>query len=273
MSSRLPVPCRYRIDGHWLEAARIEGRDSKLPAIVMLHEGLGSVAHWKDFPSVLAEATGAGVFLYSRYGHGRSDVLQEPRSVSYMHHEAQVVLPEILQKAGIERPVLLGQSDGASIAILYAATFPDSPAGLILEAPHVFVEDITVSSIAQARVFYEETDLPQRLGRYHANVDSLFWGWNNIWLDPRFRDWNIESYLDSVRCPVLVLQGIQDEYGTKKQVEAIQRRIPSASAVMLDNCKHAPHRDRPEATLAAISRFLSCVLPGDAGSGQSGVAL
>ena len=173
------------------------------------------------------------MFLYSRYGHGGSDALQEPRSVSYMHHEAQVVLPEILRKAGIERPLLLGHSDGASIAILYAGTFPESPAGLILEAPHVFVEDITVSSIAQARVLYNETDLPQRLGRYHANVDSLFWGWNNIWLDSSFRNWNIESFLDSIRCPVLVIQGAQDEYGTTQQIDAIQRRIPSASAVSL----------------------------------------
>ncbi len=205
---------------------------------------------------MLAEATGAGVFLYSRYGHGGSDALQEPRSVSYMHHEAKVVLPEILQKAGIEQPLLLGQSDGASIAILYAGTFPESPAGLILEAPHVFVEDITVSSIVQARVLYNETDLPQRLGRYHANADSLFWGWNDIWLDPRFRDWNIESFLDRIRCPVLLLQGAQDEYGTTKQIDAIQRRIPSASAVILENCKHAPHRDRSDATLSAISQFL-----------------
>ena len=222
----------------------------------MLHEGLGSVSHWKDFPRVLAEATGAGVFLYSRYGHGNSDALQEPRSVSYMHHEAQIVLPEILRKAGIERPVLLGQSDGASIAILYAGAFPDSVAGLILEAPHVFVEEITISSIAHARVLYQKTDLPQRLARYHAHVDALFWGWNNIWLDPRFRDWNIEAFLDSIRCPVLVLQGAQDEYGTPSQIEAIQRRIPAASAVLLDNCKHAPHRDRPDATLAAIRQFL-----------------
>jgi pimeloyl-ACP methyl ester carboxylesterase len=265
MTSRLPTPCRYLIDGHWLEAARIEARDPTLPTIVMLHEGLGSVSHWKEFPRILAEATGAGVFLYSRYGHGASDALQEPRSVSYMHHEAQAVLPEILQKAGIERPLLLGHSDGASIAILYAGTslyagaWPESPAGLVLEAPHVFVEDITVTSIEQARVLYRETDLPQRLGRYHANVDSLFWGWNNIWLDPRFRDWNIESYLDSIRCPVLVLQGAQDEYGTTKQIEAIQRRIPSALAIMLDGCKHAPHRDRSDAALSAIRSFLNAL--------------
>ncbi|HUA21626.1 MAG TPA: alpha/beta hydrolase [Bryobacteraceae bacterium] len=222
----------------------------------MLHEGLGSVAHWKDFPLRLAEETGAGVFLYSRYGHGGSDALQEPRPVSYMHHEAQVVLPEILQQAGIERPVLLGHSDGASIAMIYGGTFPDSPAALILEAPHVFVEELTVSSITQAKAIYQETDLPQRLSRYHDHVDSLFWGWNNIWLEPRFRDWNIESFLDSIRCPVLVLQGAQDEYGTSRQIEAIQRRIPASSTIVLENCKHAPHRDRCDATLSAILQFL-----------------
>lgn len=257
----MAITHRYLVDGHWLEAARLEARDATLPAIVLLHEGLGSVAHWKDFPFRLAEQTGAGVFVYSRYGHGGSDGLQEPRSVSYMHHEAQVVLPEILQQAEIERPVLLGHSDGASIAIIHAGTFPDSSAGLILEAPHVFVEDLTVSSIAQARVLYQETDLPQRLGRYHTNVDSLFWGWNNIWLDPGFRTWNIESYLDLICCPVLVLQGAQDEYGTTAQVDAIQHRIPSASAILFDECKHAPHRDRCEGTLAGISQFLQALTP------------
>ena len=242
---------RLFIDGHWLETARIEARRPGRPTIVMLHEGLGSVAHWKDFPSLLAEATGAGVFLYSRYGHGSSDPLEEPRSVSYMHHEAQVVLPELLRKAGIEHPVLLGHSDGASIAIIYAGTFPDSPAALILEAPHVFVEDLSVTAISKI-------DLPQRLARYHANAEALFHAWKNIWLSPAFRAWNIESFLDSIRCPVLVLQGAQDEYGTLKQVEAIQRRIP-ASSVILDNCKHAPHRDQPEATLAAVgSAFQGC---------------
>lgn len=248
---------RYHVDGRWLEAARIEGRDPNLPAIVMLHEGLGSVSHWKDFPLRVAEETGAGVFVYSRYGHGGSDALKEPRSASYMHHEAQVVLPEILRKAGIERPVLLGHSDGASIAILFAGMFPDASAGLILEAPHVFVEDMTLSSIAQARTLYRETDLPQRLGRYHADVDSLFWGWNNIWLDPSFRNWNIESFLNLIRCSVLVVQGAQDEYGTTSQIEAIQRVIPSASAIVFENCKHAPHRDRCEATLSAIGKFFA----------------
>jgi pimeloyl-ACP methyl ester carboxylesterase len=222
----------------------------------MLHEGLGSISHWKDFPYQLAKETGAGVFVYSRYGHGASDALEGPRSVSYMHHEAQVVLPDVLRQAGIRRPILLGHSDGASIAIIYAGTFPESPAGLILEAPHVFVEEISVMSIAQARSAYGESDLAQRLARHHANAESVFWGWNNIWLDPRFRAWNIESFLDPIRCPVLVLQGAQDEYGTLKQVEAIQAKIPSASVVILENCKHAPHRDQRDATLSAIRQFL-----------------
>lgn len=244
------------MDGHWLEASKIEPRRLELPPIVMLHEGLGSVSHWKDFPSQLAEETGAGVFVYSRYGHGTSDVLKELRLVSFMHHEAQVVLPELFQQAGIQYPVLLGHSDGASIAIIYAGTFPDSPVGLILEAPHLFVEDISVASIAEARQAFKQTDLPHRLARHHANVESTFWGWNDIWLDPSFRAWNIESFLDSICCPVQVLQGVQDEYGTIRQVEAIQRRIPSASATILGNCGHAPHRDQRDATLAAIRQFL-----------------
>ena len=259
MSKAATMTDRYLVDGRWLEVSRISARRAGFPTIVMLHEGLGSVAHWKDFPSRLAEETGAEVFVYSRYGHGASDELREARPVSYMHHEAQVVLPEILQKAGIERPLLLGQSDGASIAIIYAGTFPDSPAGLILEAPHVFVEDISVSSIAQAREVFLHTDLPQRLTRYHAHPESMFWGWNNIWLDPSFRDWNIESFLDLIRCPVLLLQGAQDEYGTIKQVESIQARIPWALAVILENCKHAPHQDQSGATLSAIARFLRTI--------------
>jgi pimeloyl-ACP methyl ester carboxylesterase len=257
MSSGRTIAQEYFVDGRRLEAVKIEARDPRLPVVVMLHEGLGSVGHWKDFPCRLAEATGAGVFLFSRYGHGNSDALKGPRSVFYMHHEAQIVLPEILLQAGIERPVLLGHSDGASIAILYAGMFRHSSAGLVLEAPHVFVEDLTVASIEQSRVRYEQTDLRTKLGRYHAHVDSLFRGWNDIWLDPAFRSWNIESSLDLIRCPVLVLQGAEDDYGTSRQVHAIQRKIPGASVMILEDCKHAPHRDRSEATLSAIGRFLA----------------
>jgi pimeloyl-ACP methyl ester carboxylesterase len=247
----------YVVDGKRLEALRIPARLPDRPTIVMLHEGLGSVAHWKDFPGRVAVETGAGVFAYSRYGHGNSDPLGEPRHTSYMHYEAEVVLPAMLQQAAIERPVLLGHSDGASIALIYAGRFPDSPAALILEAPHVFVEDVSLQSVAQAKFAYETTDLRQKLGRYHRHVDSTFWGWGNIWLDPSFRSWNIEPCLDSVRCPVLVIQGEDDEYGTTRQIEAIQAKIPSTEVLLLANCRHAPHRDQPEATLSRIAQFIS----------------
>jgi pimeloyl-ACP methyl ester carboxylesterase len=249
----------FIVDGKRLEAVEIPARLSDKPTIVMLHEGLGSVAHWKDFPERVAAETGAAVFVYSRYGHGNSDPLGEPRPVSYMHHEAEVVLPSLLQQAAIKKPVLLGQSDGASIALIHAGKFPDSPTALILEAPHVFVEDLSVQSIAQAKIAYETTDLPRKLGRYHQNVDSTFWGWNRIWLDPRYRSWNIESYLPSIRCPVLVIQGEDDEYGTTTQIAAIQAKLPSAEVLMLPNCKHAPHRDQPEATLGRIKRFVAAL--------------
>jgi pimeloyl-ACP methyl ester carboxylesterase len=152
----------------------------------MLHEGLGSIALWKDFPQRLASRTGCGVLVYSRYGHGNSDKLMEKRPVEFMHHEGEVVLPALLDKLGIRQPILLGHSDGASISIIFAGKYPDAVRGLILEAPHVFVEDLTVASIEQAKVAYETTDLPKRLDRYHANVGATFWGWNDIWLDPIF---------------------------------------------------------------------------------------
>ena len=246
----------YVVEGKRLEARRIPARASSRPPIVLLHEGLGSVSHWKNFPDRLAAETGSEIFVYSRYGHGRSSPLQEPRLISYMHHEAEVVLPNLLEQASIRKPVLVGQSDGASIAILFAAKFPSSAAALILEAPHVFVENLTVESIAQARTAYQNTDLPQKLSRYHDDADRTFWGWNDIWLTPQFRSWNIESSLDSICCPVLVIQGKDDEYGTPKQLAAIQARIPASSVFLLSDCKHAPHRDQPNLTSQRIVAFL-----------------
>lgn len=245
------------VDGKRLETLSFAPRTPDRSAIVMLHEGLGSVAMWKDFPQRIADRTGCGVFVYSRYGYGASDQLRENRPVEYMHHEAQVVLPLLLQEVGIEHPVLLGHSDGGSIALIYAGTHPDSPRGLILEAPHVFVEDLSVESIAKAKTLYQTTDLPNKLGRYHLDVDATFWGWNDIWLDPRFRSWNIESYLDRIQCPVLVIQGRDDEYGTIRQMEAIQRRIPTAQLRLLPGCGHSPHRDQPEATMDYIEQFMA----------------
>jgi pimeloyl-ACP methyl ester carboxylesterase len=223
----------------------------------MLHEGLGSIALWRDFPNALAKRTGCGVLVYSRYGHGESDRQAEKRQVTFMHHEGEVVLPELLDKVGIARPILLGHSDGGSIALIFAGKYPQRPRGLILEAPHVFVEDLSVASIAEAKGNYETTNLRARLGCYHAHVDATFWAWNDIWLDPRFRAWNIESYLDSIRCPVLCIQGEEDEYGTRAQVDTIVAKVPGAELLMLPNCDHSPHREQQDATLAKMVEFVA----------------
>ena len=243
-----------RLETFWIEPER-----AARPTIIMLHEGLGSVALWKHFPQKLASRTGCGVLVYSRYGSGLSDMLREKRPVDYMHHEGEVVLPELLDKLGIERPVLLGHSDGGSISLIFAGKYPERPRALILEAPHVFVEDLSVSSITQAEVNYRTTNFPQKLGRYHAHVDATFWGWNDIWLDPEFRSWNIEGYLPGIRCPILCIQGEEDEYGTIAQVKAIQARVLATEILMLPNCKHSPHRDQAEATLERMAEFVATV--------------
>jgi pimeloyl-ACP methyl ester carboxylesterase len=243
------------VDGKRLETLSYRS-DGDRHTIVMLHEGLGSVSMWKDFPEQLARATGCGVVAYSRYGHGKSERLREKRLTEFMHHEGTVVLPGLLAGLEIERPILLGHSDGASICVLYAAASPASPRGLVLEAPHVFVEELTVKSIAKIRTVYGTTDLPERLGRYHDHVEEAFWGWNDIWLNPAFRDWNIEECLNSIACPVLVIQGDDDEYGTLAQVEAIKRRVADSQALILPACGHSPHRDQPTATLEAIVQFV-----------------
>jgi pimeloyl-ACP methyl ester carboxylesterase len=243
------------VDGKRLETLSYRGTGD-LPTMVMLHEGLGSVSMWKDFPERLARATRCGVVAYSRYGHGKSEGLREKRLVEFMHHEGTVVLPGLLAHLEIERPILLGHSDGASICIIYAAAAPASPRGLILEAPHVFVEELTIKSIAKIRTVYRSTDLPKRLGRYHDHVEEAFWGWNDIWLEPAFRDWNIEESLNAIACPVLVIQGQDDEYGTLAQIEAIKRRVRNTQSLMLPDCGHAPHRDQPTATLEAMAQFV-----------------
>jgi len=245
------------IDGRRLETLWIPAANTNAPPIVMLHEGLGSIAHWRDFPSRLADRTGCGVLVYSRYGYGNSDRLAEKRPVEYMHREGEVVLPALLEQLGIAKPVLLGHSDGASIAIIFAGKYPEATRALILEAPHVFVEDVSVESIARAKTVYETTDLARKLARYHAHPDETFWGWNDIWLDPQFRSWNIEGCLGKIHCPVLVIQGEDDEYGTTGQVEAIQARVPQAEVLLLPNCGHSPHRDQPGATLERIAKFIA----------------
>ena len=244
------------IDGHRLETAWIAPKRTGAPSVVMLHEGLGSVALWKDFPAQLAAATGSGVLVYSRYGYGASERLQEKREPDYMHHEGRVVLPALLAHFGIARPILFGHSDGASIALVYAGTFPEGPCGLVLAAPHVFVEDISIRSIAAAKHLYETTDLRGRLALYHADPDASFWGWNDIWLDPRFRAWNIEPYLAAIRCPILLIQGENDEYGTRAQLDSIAAQVAATEVLLLPNCRHSPHRDQPAATLARVRDWI-----------------
>ena len=247
------------IDGARLETAWIAPAKPDRPTIVMLHEGLGSIALWKDFPERLAAATGAGTLIYSRYGHGASTLLEGDRPVAYMHHEAEVVLPAMLRHFKIERPILFGHSDGGSIALIYAGFRPDDVAGLILEAPHVFVEDLTVASIARVKELYRSTDLAGKLRRYHHSVDQTFWGWNNIWLDPRFKLWNIEAYLPAIRCPILAIQGWDDEYGTRAQLDTIAAATPATDVVMLAKCGHSPHRDQDAEILERSTAFVERV--------------
>lgn len=242
------------IDGVRLEYARIDGDHAHTP-IVMLHEGLGSLAMWRDFPQRVAEATGATVIAYSRRGYGQSDPLPGPRKVDYMHGEAQDVLPKLLRALDVTRPLLVGHSDGASIAILHAGSGNDV-AGLVLMAPHVFVEDLTVDSIAAIKDVWKKSDMGARLGRYHRDAEHSFWGWNDIWLLPAFKRWNIEAFVPKIAAPMLVIQGIDDEYGTAAQCEAIKAKAKApCELLMLENCKHSPHRDQPERTLKAIARF------------------
>lgn len=246
------------IDGVHLEVLRIAGRSTGAP-LIFLHEGLGSVAMWRDFPARVAASTGAETFVYSRRSYGRSDKLAAPRAVDYMNGEACGVLPRLLERLDVEKPILVGHSDGASIALLYAgAKLPT--AGLVLMAPHVFVEDVTVASIAAARDAYRTTDLPQRLGRYHDDPDGAFWGWNDIWLNPAFRAWNIEACVPKITAPMLLIQGAGDEYGTPAQVETIKRLATAPCDLeLLPNCGHSPQRDQPARTIELIAKFVRTV--------------
>lgn len=230
------------------------------PLVIFLHEGLGSVAMWKDFPEQLCDAGGFRGLMFSRPGYGRSTPRADDElwEVDFMHRQALEVLPAFLAALGIhDTPWLFGHSDGGSIALLYASRFPDRLAGLVVMAPHLFVEDITIANIEIARMTYLETDLPARLGRYHDSADSAFWGWNRIWLHPAFRQWNIEAELDAIGCPVLAIQGVNDEYGTLEQIRGIARRAPQTELLEVDKCGHSPHRDQPGQVIIAATRFIN----------------
>jgi pimeloyl-ACP methyl ester carboxylesterase len=228
------------------------------PVLVFLHEGLGSIRQWRDFPARVAQATGCRALAYDRYGYGQSEILKEKRrDTSFMHDEARQALPELLEKLGIKNPILVGHSDGASIALIHAGA-GHPVRGVIAMAPHVFVEPVCLDSIRKAKETFETTDLPERLGRYHRDVRKTFYGWADVWLDPLFERWDIrEDYLLGIRCPVLAIQGHDDEYGTMEQLAAIARRVAGrCELVKLPGCGHSPFRDQPEKTLAAVASFV-----------------
>ncbi|AWM03848.1 alpha/beta fold hydrolase [Bradyrhizobium amphicarpaeae] len=248
----------------WLAPASADA-----PTIVMLHEGLGSVGLWGDFPEKLQQATGAGIFAYSRAGYGQSSPVKLPRPLDYMQREALDVLPRLLDAIGFRRGLLLGHSDGASIATIYAGAHQDHRLqGLVLLAPHFIVEDISVASIAAIKTAYETTDLKTKLARWHKDVDNAFYGWNGAWLDPKFRDWDISEYLAYIRVPIMVLQGAGDQYGTLRQVEIAQEECYCPVDIkVISDAGHSPHREAPGATLDAIEQFARAALRDDQGLG------
>ena len=240
----------YRMSGPRPDAA---------PTLVLLHEGLGCVGLWGDFPDKLAAAIGAGVFVYSRAGYGQSSPVALPRPLTYMHDEARETLPCLLDVIGFQRGLLIGHSDGASIAAIYAGSHQDHRiGGLVLIAPHFFTEDSGIASIVEARKAYETTDLRARLARWHKDVDNAFKGWNGAWLDPGFRQWDITEQLAYIRVPILIVQGEGDQYGTVKQIEAATRECYCPVEVaLLPGAKHSPQREVPEGTLKAVTEFVA----------------
>jgi pimeloyl-ACP methyl ester carboxylesterase len=249
---------RVNIANHQLEYAWFGPRPDAAPTLVFLHEGLGCVELWKDFPERVRAATGCGVLVFSRAGYGKSDPVTLPRPVTFMHHEALIVLPQVLDAFAVRQAILIGHSDGGSIALIHAGGVGDPRVkALILLAPHVFVEEPGLESIRQIGKEYRHGNLRQRLERYHgANVDCAFNGWNDVWLNPEFRSWNIEEYLPQINVPILLVQGEDDQYGTAAQVKAIATKSASeVHTVMLKDCGHSPHLEQPEATLAAINEF------------------
>ena len=255
------------VDIHWagrpvrVEHAFVGVHDPRAPLMVFLHEGLGSVSMWRDFPQRLCDALECRGLVYSRPGYGQSTPrpADEHWAPDFMHRQAYEVLPALLQALGVDgsqEPVwLFGHSDGGSIALLYAARFAAQLAGLVVLAPHILVEDVSVRSITQTRLSYLQTDLRQRLARHHADPDSAFWGWNDIWLNPAFRDWSIESDIARISCPVLAVQGLDDEYGTMAQMHGIAQRVAQAEVLALSACGHSPHRDQPDTLIAATQEF------------------
>ena len=251
---------RITAGGHALACELIEGAE---PALVFLHEGLGSIKLWRGFPARVARATGRKALIYDRYGYGGSEVLKEARvDVKFMHRGADELV-EVLHAFKIKKPVLIGHSDGASIALIYSGSHEVEK--LVVLAPHVFIEKFNLASIRKIRATFETTDLPQRFAKYHTDPRKTFYLWNDAWLDPAFEQWNIEEYLPRITCPVLAIQGENDEYGTLAQLDAIQRQVKGPCELLkLKECGHAPFRDRPGKVLTAITKFVRKTLGTDA---------
>ena len=246
------------LDGGRLEYRIILGAGRDVPPLVFLHEGLGSMGLWRTFPETLCRRVGAVGFVYSRRGYGRSDGLAGPRTPRFMHEEALDVLPGLLDRLGITRPILVGHSDGASIALIHAASSGRDVAGLVLIAPHVFVEPVTVQSIARVAEIYETGDLRQRLARHHDHVDDAFLGWSRIWLSPAFRTWSLAREVEALRMPILLIQGSDDEYGTLAQLDAIEAAAPvRPTRLVIDGAGHSPHRDAEAQVVEAIVGWVS----------------
>ena len=248
---------RYRLPVEIIEP-HVRSTGETGPMLVFLHEGLGSIAQWRDFPFAVSLAANLPAVVYERGGYGNADPLDAPRSVRYIHEEALQSLPEVLRQLKIDDAILIGHSDGGSIALIFAALWPQNVRGIITEAAHVFVEEVTLAGIREAVIQYDSTDLPERLSRYHGSkTEAAFRGWSETWLSPAFRDWNIEEYLPGVRCPVLAIQGRGDEYGTPAQVEAIVNGVSGrAEPLIIADCGHVPHHQARKRVLAEMTRFI-----------------
>ncbi len=244
-----------------IEYTLLGSTNAAAPLMVFLHEGLGSLSMWRDFPQQLCQALGWRGLVYSRPGYGQSTPrpADEHWQPDFMHRQALDVLPALLTALGVDTaqdPVwLFGHSDGGSIALLNAALRPAHTAGVVVLAPHILVEDISVASIEQARLAYLHSDLKQRLARHHADPDSAFWGWNNVWLSAAFRTWNITAELSAITCPVLAVQGLDDEYGSLAQIRGIRDALPHTQLLELAACGHSPHKDQPQAVMGAVTAW------------------
>ena len=259
----------FNVSGVQLEVAIVGPVSPSTPALVFLHEGLGSVSLWRDWPAELCSQLQMPGLVYSRQGYGQSDATANVRNNSkvlngvrqgrlqadYMHHEALAVLPKLLQGLGIQNPILIGHSDGGTIALIYASHHP--VAACVVMAPHVMVEDISVNAVAKARDAFLQGSLRERLAKFHADVDGAFWQWNDVWLSSEFRGFDIRKEIESMTAPLLAIQGEDDAYGTMAQIDDIAVHVPHAERVKLASCGHSPHRDQPAQVNAAIAQFLS----------------